>query len=54
MKQKVLIEKLKRIVEKSDDTPEFNYHDHKTGYVNSDMLTEVREDIQGIIDDLLK
>ena len=52
MEKKILLEKLKRIVEKSDSTPEFNCLDSETGYVNSEMLTEVREDIQGIINDL--
>ena len=53
MKKKVLIEKLKKIVEKSDATPEYDSNDHKTGYLNSDALTEVREDIQDVIDDLI-
>ena len=54
MDNKLLIQKLAEIVVKCDDTPEYESDNYKTGYVNSDMLTEVREDIQEILDELRK
>ena len=52
MKIKKLIEELKSIVAKCDITPEYDSSDYKTGYLNSNTLTEVRETIQNIIDRL--
>ncbi|GAG17047.1 unnamed protein product, partial [marine sediment metagenome] len=42
----------KSIVAKCDVTPEYDSSDHKTGYLNSDTLTEIRETIQDIINRL--
>ena len=49
---KKLIEELKSIVAKCDITPEYDSSDYKTGYLNSDTLTEIRETIQDIVDRL--
>lgn len=52
MKIKKLVEELKSMIAKCDTTPEYDSSDCKTGYLNSDTLTEIRETIQDIVNRL--
>lgn len=54
MNKDILINKLEHIVEKCDGTPEFESGDDIAGYNICNALTEVREDVDDIINELGK